>query len=191
MNKFCTDIGYLSVNHFGEELCGDHVEVVPHEPDSTVVVLADGLGSGVKASILSTLTSKIISTMLAQGASLEDCVNTIVDTLPVDSKKGVAYSTFTIIRLIRNQTAELIQYDNPQVIVLRNGENWSLGDSPVVGALLGCGWRGNFHSETAPRIADDLRYLPNPGGKTIRVYDSVDVRFILEDMYAKLALCTQ
>ena len=71
---------------------------------------------------------------------------------------------------------------------LRNGENWCLGDSPVVGALLGCGWRGNFHTETAPLIADDMRYLPNPGGKQIRVYDYVDVRFILEDMYAKLEL---
>lgn len=72
---------------------------------------------------------------------------------------------------------------------LRNGENWCLGDSPVVGALLGCGWRGNFHTQTAPLIAPDMRYLPNPGGKTIRVYDYVDVRFILEDLYAKLALC--
>ena len=71
---------------------------------------------------------------------------------------------------------------------LRKGENWCLGDSPVVGALLGCGWRGNFHTETAPLIADDLRYLPNPGGKEIRVYDYVDVRMILEDMYAKLKL---
>ncbi|MCR5138110.1 MAG: nucleoside hydrolase [Oscillospiraceae bacterium] len=74
---------------------------------------------------------------------------------------------------------------------LRNGENWCLGDSPVVGALLGCGWRGNFHMQTAPRIADDMRYLPNPGGKEIRVYDYVDVRFILEDMYAKLRLCSE
>lgn len=72
---------------------------------------------------------------------------------------------------------------------LRRGENWCLGDSPVVGALLQCEWRGNFHSQTAPLIADDMRYLPNPHGKEIRVYDSVDVRFILEDMYAKLALC--
>ena len=71
---------------------------------------------------------------------------------------------------------------------LRRGENWCLGDSPVVGALLGCGWRGNFHTETAPLIADDMRYLPNPGGKQIRVYDYVDVRFILEDLYAKLRL---
>ena len=124
MNDLTCDIGYKSVNHVGEQLCGDHVEVVEQEDGSTVIVLADGLGSGVKASILSTLTSKIISTMLAAGLSIEECVETIAATLPVDSMRGVAYSTFTIIRLIRNQTAELIQYDNPQVIVLRNGENW-------------------------------------------------------------------
>ena len=124
MNDLTCDIGYKSVNHAGEQLCGDHVEVVEQEDGSTVIVLADGLGSGVKASILSTLTSKIISTMLAAGLSIEECVETIAATLPVDSVRGVAYSTFTIIRLIRNQTAELIQYDNPQVIVLRNGENW-------------------------------------------------------------------
>ena len=124
MNKYCADIGYLSINHFGEELCGDHVEVVPHEPDSTVVVLADGLGSGVKASILSTLTAKIISTMLAEGASLEDCVNTIVDTLPVDSKNGVAYSTFTVIHLLRNEIAEIIEYENPATILIRDGGNF-------------------------------------------------------------------
>lgn len=74
---------------------------------------------------------------------------------------------------------------------LRRGENWCLGDSPVVGALLQCEWRGNFHMQPAPLIADDMRYLPQPEGKAIRVYDSVDVRFILEDMYAKLALCKE
>ena len=124
MNDLTCDIGYKSINHVGEQLCGDHVEVVEQEDGSTVIVLADGLGSGVKASILTTLTSKIISTMLPAGLSIEKCVETIAATLPVCSIRGVAYSTFTIIRLIRNQTAELIQYDNPQVIVLRNGENW-------------------------------------------------------------------
>ncbi|MGN1102047.1 MAG: SpoIIE family protein phosphatase, partial [Huintestinicola sp.] len=84
----------------------------------------DGLGSGVKASILSTLTSKIISTMMAEGLSLEECVSTIAATLPICSVRGVAYSTFTIIHLINNETAELIQYDNPHVILLRNGKNY-------------------------------------------------------------------
>ena len=91
---------------------------------STVIVLADGLGSGVKASILSTLTSKIISTMMAQGLSLTDCVETIAQTLPICSVRGVAYSTFTILNLVDNREMELIQYDNPMVILLRDGKNY-------------------------------------------------------------------
>lgn len=124
MNDLCADIGYKSINHYGEQLCGDHVDIVETNKDSTVIVLSDGLGSGVKASILSTLTSKIISTMLAEGLSIEECVETIAATLPVCSVRGVAYSTFTIIHLKNNQTAELIQYDNPHVIMIRDEQNY-------------------------------------------------------------------
>ena len=124
MNDLCADIGYKSINHYGEQLCGDHVDIVEPSDDSTVIVLSDGLGSGVKASILSTLTSKIISTMLAEGLSLEECVETIAATLPVCSVRGVAYSTFTIIHLKNNQVAELIQYDNPHAIVIRDEQVW-------------------------------------------------------------------
>lgn len=122
MNSYCADIGYKSINHDGEELCGDHVDVIEARDGSKVIVLADGLGSGVKASILSTLTSKIISTMISEGLSLEDCVETISSTLPVCSVRGVAYSTFTIIHLVDNSRAEIIQYDNPHVILLRDCE---------------------------------------------------------------------
>ena len=124
MNDLCADIGYKSINHFGEELCGDHVDVVEESENSTVIVLADGLGSGVKASILSTLTSKIISTMMAEGLPIEECVSTIAATLPVCSVRGVAYSTFTIIHIKNNEIAEIIQYDNPHVIVIRNEKNY-------------------------------------------------------------------
>ena len=122
MNNLCADIGWKSINHEGEQLCGDHIDIVEQDDASSVIVLADGLGSGVKASILSTLTSKIISTMLAEGIKLEECVATIAETLPICSVRGVAYSTFTIIHLINNETAEIIQYDNPAVIFIRDGE---------------------------------------------------------------------
>ena len=124
MNDLCADIGYKSINHVGEQLCGDHVDIVEPDENSTVIVLSDGLGSGVKASILSTLTSKIFSTMLAAGLPLEDCVEAVAQTLPVCSVRGVAYSTFTIIHLKNNETAEIIQYDNPQLILIRNEKNF-------------------------------------------------------------------
>ncbi len=127
-SDLCADIGYLSINHSGEQLCGDRVELIePEDGDSTVIVLADGLGSGVKANILSTLTSKIISTMLAAGLRLEDAVETIIATLPVCSVRGIAYSTFTIIRIAGNRRAEIIIYDNPRVIMMRGGKNYELG----------------------------------------------------------------
>ncbi|MBO6014857.1 MAG: serine/threonine-protein phosphatase [Oscillospiraceae bacterium] len=122
MNNLCAEIGWKSLNHDGEQLCGDHVETIRLEDDSTILVLADGLGSGVKASILSILTSKIISTMIAEGMPLEECVSTIADTLPVCSERNIAYSTFSIIRIVQNSIAEIIQYDNPDVIFIRDGE---------------------------------------------------------------------
>ncbi len=105
MNNLCADIGWKSINHEGEELCGDHVEIIERDEDS-IIVLADGLGSGVKASILSTLTSKILSTMMANDIPLEECVSTIAATLPICKVRGLAYSTFTIIHIIDNAVAD-------------------------------------------------------------------------------------
>ena len=133
-NELGADLGYRSLKHAGEQLCGDHIEVVEQEDNSTVIVLADGLGSGVKASILSTLTSKIISTMIAAGMKLEDAVETIAATLPVCSVRGVAYSTFTIMRIVNNRRAEIIQYDNPKMILLRDGKNF---EYPVTEIAIG------------------------------------------------------
>lgn len=73
--------------------------------------------------------------------------------------------------------------------LLRRGENWCLGDQPAVGVLLQCALRGNWHNVPAPRIRDDMTYAADPGGKMIRLYDSIDPRMILEDLYAKLRLC--
>lgn len=123
MNNLCVDIGYHSINRYQEELCGDHVEVVQGEDNTTIMVLADGLGSGVKASILSTLTAKVIATMMSKGLSVEECVKTVAAALPVCSVRKVAYSTFTIIVIHDNKEAEVIQYDNPRVILLRDGGN--------------------------------------------------------------------
>ncbi len=124
MNNLCTDTGFVSINKHGEQLCGDRVQFAQTDGETTICVLADGLGSGVKANILSTLTSKILCTMIAGGMPIEDCVDTIAATLPVCKVRQVAYSTFSIIKITGNRYAQLIQFDNPMVIMLRNGENY-------------------------------------------------------------------
>ena len=121
-NDWCAETGYVSLNKAGEELCGDTVEVLK-DGDTTLLVLADGLGSGVKANILSTLTAKMLVTMIAGGIPIDECIDAIASTLPVCKVRGIAYSTFTVILIRENRQAELIQFDNPDLILLRDGKH--------------------------------------------------------------------
>lgn len=110
---FYLESGYTSLNKKGEELCGDKVESVVNG-DYTTLVLADGMGSGVKANILATLTSKILCTMVAEDIPLDECIETIIQSLPVCKVRGVAYATFSVIHLNRNGEGYLVEFDNPQ-----------------------------------------------------------------------------
>ena len=125
--KMHVDTAYRSLNKYGEELCGDKV-LISRTKDATVAVLADGLGSGVKANILSTLTSSIISTMLEEGATLVEAVETIAKTLPVCNVRKLAYSTFSVIRISDSGDVALVEFDNPPCIFVRNGRVIDLED---------------------------------------------------------------
>ena len=115
------DVAYKSLNKFTEVLCGDKVELLKTD-DSNIMILADGMGSGVKANSLATLTSKILGTMFLNGATLEECVETIVETLPICKVRQVAYSTFSILQVFHSGAAYLVEFDNPSCIFIRNGK---------------------------------------------------------------------
>lgn len=119
------DCGYATMNKHGEELCGDRVQIVEFG-DYKTLVLADGMGSGVKANILSTMTAKILSTMIANGAGIEECVEIITETLPINRDVGLNYCTFTIIHTHKNGQGVIYEFDNPQAILYRQGRCFDL-----------------------------------------------------------------
>lgn len=114
------DAVYKSVNKYGEELCGDKVKMAKTD-DGYLLILSDGLGSGVKANILATLTSTIAITMLKGGSTIDQTIETIVSTLPECSVRKLAYSTFTIIKLSDNGDCYMAEYENPPTFCYRNG----------------------------------------------------------------------
>ena len=112
---------YRSIPKFGEEVCGDNVEIIKKE-NKTIVVLSDGLGSGIKANILSTLTSKIASGLLDKELPLKEILSTILATLPVCEVRGIAYATLAFLIIDQNQRLRLIEIDSPAAFLFRNNK---------------------------------------------------------------------
>lgn len=120
MLDYVLDFAKLSYNKYTESICGDFYYKETTE-DGTTVVLSDGLGSGVKANILATLTSQILGTLLSGGMILEDAIFTTVQTLPICRERKLAYATFVAAR-IQKYKVYLTQFDNPPAILLRGGK---------------------------------------------------------------------
>ncbi|HEY9662908.1 MAG TPA: SpoIIE family protein phosphatase, partial [Allocoleopsis sp.] len=116
------DIHESSLNKRGEELCGDKVKFLKTDQKVTIV-LSDGLGSGVKANILATLTAEILITMLDADVPLEEVLKTVIATLPICKVRKIAYSTFTIIQ-VNNETNAftVINFDNPPPFYFHQGK---------------------------------------------------------------------
>lgn len=178
--------GYTSLNHVGEELCGDMVECSVNG-DRLTAVLCDGMGSGVKANILATLSSKILCTMLSAGIPIADCIQTLIASLPVCKVRNVAYATFSVFNIGTDGKGTLIEFDNPAAILIRDGQvsdlprekNIILGKNVYTTSLdlqpddavivtsdgvehAGIGMMMNFGWER-PQIKDFLRRAVKPG----------------------------
>ncbi len=110
--------GIKQFQKHGEELCGDNVAVARHS-DYVTLALSDGLGSGVKANILSILTTRIVMHLMENELSLSEVVETLGKTLPVCDVRKLAYSTFAIGQFFRDGRARVVEFDTPQFILLR------------------------------------------------------------------------
>ena len=177
------DICWKSFNKNREELCGDKVEVLKTE-DSSIIILADGMGSGVKANILATLTSKILGTMFREGAEIDACVETIGRTLPICKEREVAYATFSILQIFRDGEAYLVEYDNPKCVFIRNKEiiNYPYQERVIEGKKIR---EYRFHVEL-----NDCFVLMSDGAIWAGEEETMNYNWEWDDMAAYTLKCT-
>lgn len=114
------EIGAANICKAGESICGDFWCQIP-SADQQILVLSDGMGSGVKANILATLTAKMLSSMLAGSIPIDESIMTISETLPMCRERKLAYATFTALKM-QGTTAYLVHYDNPPALLIRHGK---------------------------------------------------------------------
>lgn len=119
-SRCCFDLAKGSLNKQGEELCGDQAAFWT-DGSQAILILADGLGSGVKANILATLTTRIALTLLKKDATAAETFETILTTLPTCRVRGIAYCTLAIVRADSDGQCSIFEYDTPPAMLIRNG----------------------------------------------------------------------
>jgi hypothetical protein len=123
--KLFYEWGGKQLQKHGEELCGDNIAITRHA-DSVTLALSDGLGSGVKANILSILTTRILMHLIENKLSLNEVVETLSRTLPVCEIRKLAYSTFSIGQFFTEGHVRVVEFDTPSVILLRQRKSVSV-----------------------------------------------------------------
>ena len=113
-------------NFDGQAICGDvFMSRKIKEEGRTILVLSDGLGSGVKANVLGTLTASMILNYMKVNKDIRKAAEVIMKTLPVCSKRKASYSTFTIVEIECDGETRIIRYDSPDCLIVRGLESFT------------------------------------------------------------------
>ena len=134
MNRdFYIEVNSQQRNHDEERICGDvFLYRYIKEEGRVVAVLSDGMGHGVKANILATLTATMALNFTREHKEIDRIAEIIMNTLPVCSERKIAYSTFTIVDIESSGKANILEYDNPHAIILRGSQEFDPGWNKVV-----------------------------------------------------------
>ncbi|HPD94788.1 MAG: SpoIIE family protein phosphatase [Bacteroidales bacterium] len=122
-DKFFIEVNCQQKNHDEERICGDvFFSKRLHDEERTIIVLSDGMGHGVKANVLATLTSTMALNFTMEHKEINTIAEIIMNTLPVCSERKMSYSTFSIVDIEHNGETRILEYDNPQCMIMRGKE---------------------------------------------------------------------
>ncbi|NLM00907.1 MAG: SpoIIE family protein phosphatase [Treponema sp.] len=121
MNKTFIEVDYYQVSKHGLNAEGDIIMSHKNTDDGRVITaLSDGLGSGIKAGVLATLTATMAIKFIESDIPVKRAAEIIMNTLPVCKERGISYATFTLVDIIPQvKTVRIMEYDNPPYVLIR------------------------------------------------------------------------
>ncbi len=126
--KFYIEVACDQRNFGNERICGDvFLSRKVKEENRTIIVLSDGMGHGVKANVLATLTATMAVNFTIEHKAVKRIAEIIMNTLPVCSERQMSYSTFTIVDIEHDGLVNILEFDNPQTVVLRDSKPFDPG----------------------------------------------------------------
>jgi hypothetical protein len=122
-DQYYIEVGVNQRNHDKERICGDMFLSEKLKDEQRVIsVLTDGMGHGVKANVLATLTAKMAINFTKNKKEFNRIAEVILSTLPVCSERKISYATFSIVDIQIGGNTRILEYGNPQTIVIRDGK---------------------------------------------------------------------
>jgi len=114
------DVYTAQCNKHGEASCGDAFKSARLDGGHRIVsVLSDGLGSGLKATLLANLTASMAVKFIGSDAEILPSAEMIMDALPVCRERGISYATFTVVDCRLDSATRVIEMGNPPFFLLR------------------------------------------------------------------------
>jgi len=121
--SFHVDVDCVQLSKNGCQVCGDaFLSRRIKEEERTIVTVSDGLGSGIKANVLATLTASMAVNFTLEKQPIQRTAKTIMSTLPIDSQRQISYATFTIADIECGGETRIIEFDNPAWLLIRQGK---------------------------------------------------------------------
>ncbi len=151
------EVGFWQQAKFGQHAAGDVFlsNRIPG-PDRLVCVLSDGLGSGIKANVLATMTATMALKYVSADIAVKKASEIIMETLPVCSRRKIGYATFTIVDVEHDGQVRIIEYDNPAYVLIRQGKKASMEKSVIEIQTKQLGIRELRYSSFMAQVEDRL-----------------------------------
>jgi hypothetical protein len=127
------EVGHFNIPKEGQISAGDvFLSEMNIKGGRLTAALSDGLGSGIKANVLASLTAKMIIKFVLFDIPPRRAAELIVNSLPISSKRSLSYAAFTLIDIDKDFSVKIIEYENPPIIIIRDENILSLKKEKIL-----------------------------------------------------------